>query len=74
MIYILHFKANASEDDKADFNSELDTMKRIGRHRNIVSLIGACEHEGMKNALQTFQGNVHSRWWSRGTYYRSKAT
>ena len=35
--------------NKADFKSELNTMKRIGRHRNVVSLVGACEHEGNFN-------------------------
>ncbi|XP_072048531.1 uncharacterized protein [Amphiura filiformis] len=40
-------KSNATVEDKADFNTELETMKRIGRHQNVVSLIGACEHEGM---------------------------
>jgi hypothetical protein len=42
-----HFpKGGATVDDKADFHAELETMKRIGRHSNIVSLLGACEHEG----------------------------
>ena len=39
--------------DRTDFKSELDTMKRIGRHRNVVSLIGACEHEGIVRELDT---------------------
>ncbi|XP_072048552.1 angiopoietin-1 receptor-like [Amphiura filiformis] len=39
-------KSKATLEDKADFNAELETMKRIGRHHNVVSLIGACGHEG----------------------------
>ena len=42
----LYNKGNASIKDRTDFQSELETMKRIGRHRNVVSLIGACDHEG----------------------------
>ena len=40
------YKGNAVMKDRAEFQSELETMKRIGRHRNVVSLVGACEHEG----------------------------
>ena len=46
MFLLIFIQGNATIKDRADFQSELETMKRIGRHRNVVSLIGACEHEG----------------------------
>ena len=35
----------ATLEDRRDFAAELDTMIRIGKHKNVVSLIGACEHD-----------------------------
>ena len=32
--------------DEKDFMDEFGTMTKIGRHPNIVALVGACKHEG----------------------------
>ena len=32
--------------DEKDFMDEFGTMTKIGRHPNIVTLVGACKHEG----------------------------
>lgn len=39
-------KADATENELADLLSEMDTMKEIGRHKNIINLIGACTQNG----------------------------
>ena len=36
----------ASPADEKDFMDEFETMTKIGRHPNIVTLVGACKHEG----------------------------
>ena len=36
----------ATESDLKDLKSELDTMDSVGRHPNLVNLIGACSSEG----------------------------
>nr|XP_057911981.1 fibroblast growth factor receptor 1b isoform X2 [Doryrhamphus excisus] len=39
-------KADAGEKDQLDLISEMQMMKTIGRHKNIINLIGACTHDG----------------------------
>ncbi|XP_077478667.1 fibroblast growth factor receptor 1-A-like [Stigmatopora argus] len=39
-------KADAGPKDLADLVSEMEMMKRIGRHKNIINLIGACTLDG----------------------------
>lgn len=36
------FLENASEDEKEDFKAEINFMKVIGRHENIVTILGCC--------------------------------
>ena len=38
--------ADASEHELADLLSEMETMKTIGHHKNIINLIGACTQNG----------------------------
>ena len=33
--------------EEKDFMDEFGTMTKIGHHPNIVTLIGACKHEGL---------------------------
>ncbi|XP_070564232.1 tyrosine-protein kinase receptor Tie-1-like isoform X4 [Ptychodera flava] len=40
-------KDGASDVDRKDFIGELEIMCKVGKHPNIVNLIGACEHLGI---------------------------
>lgn len=42
----MYLTADATENELADLLSEMDTMKEIGRHKNIINLIGACTQDG----------------------------
>ena len=48
---LLSFPADATENELADLLSEMDTMKEIGKHKNIINLIGACTQNGELNIL-----------------------
>nr|XP_033805639.1 fibroblast growth factor receptor 1 isoform X11 [Geotrypetes seraphini] len=39
-------KADATEKDLSDLISEMEMMKMIGRHKNIINLLGACTQDG----------------------------
>ncbi|KAM7142153.1 fibroblast growth factor receptor 4 isoform 3-T4 [Molossus nigricans] len=39
-------KDNASDKDLADLVSEMEVMKLIGQHKNIINLLGVCTQEG----------------------------
>ncbi|XP_066298172.1 uncharacterized protein [Branchiostoma lanceolatum] len=43
-------KVSAEEKDKEDLIGELDIMVTVGRHDNIISLVGACTLEGTDSA------------------------
>lgn len=38
--------ADASEKDLSDLISEMEMMKMIGKHKNIINLLGACTQDG----------------------------
>ncbi|XP_033844944.1 fibroblast growth factor receptor 1b [Periophthalmus magnuspinnatus] len=39
-------KADATEKDLSDLISEMEMMKTIGKHKNIINLLGACTQDG----------------------------
>uniref|UniRef100_A0A7N6B810 Fibroblast growth factor receptor n=1 Tax=Anabas testudineus TaxID=64144 RepID=A0A7N6B810_ANATE len=39
-------KSDATEKDLSDLISEMEMMKIIGRHKNIINLLGACTQDG----------------------------
>ncbi|KFV68232.1 Fibroblast growth factor receptor 1, partial [Dryobates pubescens] len=39
-------KADATEKDLSDLISEMEMMKMIGKHKNIINLLGACTQDG----------------------------
>uniref|UniRef100_A0A669D8C9 Fibroblast growth factor receptor n=1 Tax=Oreochromis niloticus TaxID=8128 RepID=A0A669D8C9_ORENI len=39
-------KADATEKDLSDLISEMEMMKIIGKHKNIINLLGACTQDG----------------------------
>jgi len=53
-------KNNRSEKDMADLITEMEQLKRIGTHVNIISLIGICTQEGLLWLITEYaeQGNL----------------
>lgn len=43
---IFCFKADATEKDLSDLVSEMEMMKMMGKHKNIINLLGACTQDG----------------------------
>jgi len=39
---------NATDAELSDLISEMETMKEIGRHINIVNFLGACTIQGIR--------------------------
>lgn len=37
---------DATEKDLSDLVSEMEMMKMIGKHKNIINLLGACTQDG----------------------------
>ncbi|KAK6180238.1 hypothetical protein SNE40_012428 [Patella caerulea] len=46
-VAIKSLKDNASEKDKTDFLNELNIWKKVGKHPNVVCLVGACHIRGV---------------------------
>lgn len=45
--YVLLLRAaDATEKDLSDLISEMEMMKMIGKHKNIINLVGACTQDG----------------------------
>lgn len=42
----LFYVDDATEKDLSDLVSEMEMMKMIGKHKNIINLLGACTQEG----------------------------
>lgn len=40
------FIDDATEKDLSDLVSEMEMMKMIGKHKNIINLLGACTQDG----------------------------
>ena len=53
MVKLLSFPASATENELADLLSEMDIMKKIGMHKNIINLIGACTENGKRDILSS---------------------
>lgn len=51
-------KADASEREMLDLLRELELMKYIGKHENIINLIGCCTQTGPHSALLTFMCSI----------------
>lgn len=43
--------ADASEKDLSDLISEMEMMKMIGKHKNIINLLGACTQDGERHCF-----------------------
>uniref|UniRef100_A0A4W5PK04 Fibroblast growth factor receptor n=1 Tax=Hucho hucho TaxID=62062 RepID=A0A4W5PK04_9TELE len=53
-------KADATEKDLNDLIAEMEMMKMIGKHKNIINLLGACTQDGPLYVVVEFasQGNL----------------
>ncbi|XP_029025018.1 fibroblast growth factor receptor 1b [Betta splendens] len=53
-------KADAAEKDLSDLISEMEMMKTIGKHKNIINLLGACTQDGPLYVVVEYasQGNL----------------
>lgn len=51
-------KADASEREMLDLLRELELMKYIGKHENIINLIGCCTQTGQQSVLLTFMCSI----------------
>ncbi|XP_078692475.1 uncharacterized protein LOC144922508 [Branchiostoma floridae x Branchiostoma belcheri] len=63
-------KASAEEKDKEDLFGELDILVTVGRHDNVISLVGACTVEGPLTLVVEFAPNGRLKDWLRNN--RSK--
>jgi len=43
---LLLFPDDATDKDLSDLVSEMEMMKMIGKHKNIINLLGACTQDG----------------------------
>lgn len=39
-------KDNHNDDEMTDLVSEMEVMKKIGKHKNIINLLGCCTQNG----------------------------
>lgn len=44
-----HFPDDATDKDLADLISEMELMKGMDKHKNIINLLGVCTQEGQLN-------------------------
>ncbi|TRZ00640.1 hypothetical protein DNTS_027222 [Danionella cerebrum] len=53
-------KSDATEKDLSDLISEMEMMKMIGKHKNIINLLGACTQDGPLYVIVEFasKGNL----------------
>lgn len=51
LCFVLFFfwTADATEKDLSDLISEMEMMKIIGKHKNIINLLGACTQDGKRD-------------------------
>uniref|UniRef100_A0A8C5WLZ4 Fibroblast growth factor receptor 2 n=1 Tax=Leptobrachium leishanense TaxID=445787 RepID=A0A8C5WLZ4_9ANUR len=52
-------KDDATEKDLADLVSEMEMMKMIGRHKNIINLLGACTQGGTLYVIMEYSFDIN---------------
>ncbi|XP_038066573.1 tyrosine-protein kinase receptor Tie-2-like [Patiria miniata] len=57
--------ANASENDRQNFMEEFRTLTKVGRHPNVVGILGACLHEDILYVALEFMPNGDLRTYLR---------
>ncbi|XP_024252936.1 fibroblast growth factor receptor 1b isoform X1 [Oncorhynchus tshawytscha] len=60
MVAVKMLKSDATEKDLSDLISEMEMMKMIGKHKNIINLLGACTQDGPLHVVVEYasQGNL----------------
>uniref|UniRef100_A0A8C7LVS6 Fibroblast growth factor receptor n=1 Tax=Oncorhynchus mykiss TaxID=8022 RepID=A0A8C7LVS6_ONCMY len=65
-VAIKMLKADATEKDLSDLIAEMEMMKMIGKHKNIINLLGACTQDGNTGAVCVLVaepcGTPHCYW------------
>lgn len=46
IVAVKMLKDGHSDDEMADLVSEMEVMKKIGKHKNIINLLGCCTQDG----------------------------
>ncbi|KAI8487975.1 transmembrane receptor protein tyrosine kinase [Branchiostoma belcheri] len=65
IVAVKTLKASAEEKDKEDLIGELDILVTVGRHDNIISLVGACTVEGPLTLVVEYAPNGCLKDWLR---------
>lgn len=58
VLTVLLCAADATEKDLSDLISEMEMMKMIGKHKNIINLLGACTQDGEYATLKCVSTDV----------------
>ncbi|KAJ3603477.1 hypothetical protein NHX12_028223 [Muraenolepis orangiensis] len=58
-------KSDATEKDLSDLISEMEMMKIIGKHKNIINLLGACTQEGPLYVIVEYASKCNLREYLR---------
>ena len=59
MYYVSNFTIDdATEAELIDLVSEMEVMKTIGRHKNIINVIGCCTQDGNFLSVGNFFGSA----------------
>lgn len=64
-VAVKSLRDNASEKDKNDFMNELNILKKVGQHPNVVCLVGACHIQGTMYLAMEFVKNGDLRSYLR---------
>ncbi|XP_056146801.1 fibroblast growth factor receptor 1-A-like [Lampris incognitus] len=59
-------KVDATEKDLSDLISEMEMMKMIGKHKNIINLLGACTQDGPLYVVVEYASQGNLREYLRG--------
>lgn len=60
LIFLLQFAEDATDQELMDLVSEMKVMKTIGKHKNIINLLGVCTQEGNAPLSPDMQGSFAS--------------
>ncbi|KAJ8305566.1 hypothetical protein KUTeg_016111 [Tegillarca granosa] len=64
-VAVKSLKGTASEKDKNDFMNELNILKKVGQHPNVVCLVGACHIQGTLYVAMEYAENGDLRSYLR---------